>query len=43
LNYTTGVEIKMTSDKGRGVFTTKSFKKGELIAAEKSIVFCKQN
>ena len=33
-----GREIKMTADKGRGVFATKNFKRGSLMIVEKSIV-----
>jgi hypothetical protein len=34
LNYIQGVEIKMTEDRGRGVFATELLKKGDLIAVE---------
>ena len=37
LNYLDGVEIKMTSGKGRGVFASKDLKRGELIVVEKAI------
>ena len=37
LNYIQGVEIKLTKDKGRGVFAAKAFKKGELIVVENAI------
>ena len=38
LNYLDGVEIKMTPDKGRGVFASKDLKRGELIIVEKAIM-----
>ena len=37
LNYIDGVEIKMTKNKGRGAFATKSMEKGDLIIVEKAI------
>ena len=37
-NYANGIEIKMTQDgRGRGVFATKDFKKGDLIIVDKAI------
>ena len=41
LNFITGCEVKLTGDhRGRGVFTTREFKKGELIIVDKAIVSC---
>jgi len=37
LNYLDGVEVKMTKDKGRGVFASKNLKRGELLIVEKAI------
>ena len=37
LNYYNGVEIKMTKDKGRGVFATMDHDKGSLIVVEKAV------
>ena len=37
MNYLYGVEIKMTPDKGRGVFATASLKKGELLIVENAV------
>ena len=37
LNYVEGIEIKMTKDRGRGVFATKFLKKNTLIVVEKAI------
>ena len=37
LNYIKGVEIKITKDRGRGLFAAKSLKKGELLIVEKAI------
>ena len=37
-NFAADIEIKMTTDgRGRGVFATKDFKKGELIMVDKAI------
>jgi len=38
LNYVNGVQIKMTEDRGRGVFATRFLKKGTLIAVETAAV-----
>ena len=38
LNYVNGVQIKMTEDRGRGVFATRYLKKGTLIAVETAAV-----
>ena len=37
VNFIQGVEIKRTKDKGRGVFASKSLKKGDLLVVEKAI------
>ena len=43
-NYVQALEIKMTkNNKGRGLFTTRFVKKGELLIAEKPIAFAKVN
>jgi len=34
-----GLEIKMTKDKGRGIFCTKDFKKHDLLVVEKPLAF----
>ena len=36
-NLDAAIEIKMTKDKGRGVFSTKFMKKGHLISVEKAL------
>ena len=38
INYVNGVQIKMTEDRGRGVFATRFLKKGTLIAVETAAV-----
>ena len=38
-NYINGLEIKMTKDKGRGVFATRDLKEGELIIVETPIAY----
>ena len=38
MDYASDVEIKMTKDRGRGLFVTKDFKKGEIILVEKAII-----
>ena len=37
INFIQGVEIKMTKDRGRGVFASKPLKKGDLLVVEKAI------
>ena len=37
MNFIQGVEIKLTKERGRGVFAAKSLKKGELIIVENAI------
>ena len=37
INFIQGVEIRMTEDRGRGVFATKDLKRGELIVVDKAI------
>ena len=37
MNYLYGVEIKMTPDKGRGVFASRPLKKGELLVVENAV------
>jgi len=37
LNFIQGVKLKMTKDKGRGVFASKDLKRGDLLVVEKSI------
>jgi hypothetical protein len=36
-NYEAGILVKMTADKGRGLFANKSFKRGTLIAIDRAI------
>jgi electron transfer flavoprotein alpha/beta subunit len=43
LNYLDGVEIKMTPDKGRGVFATKPLNRGDLIAVEKAVALSEEH
>ena len=38
-NYINGLDIRITKNKGRGVFATKAIMKGELIIVEKPIAF----
>jgi len=38
-----GVEIKMTPDKGRGVFASKPLNRGDLIAVEKAIALSEEH
>ena len=39
LNFISGCEVKLTNDnRGRGVFATRDFKKGELIIVDKAII-----
>ena len=41
-NYIQGLEIKMTSDHGRGLFATRNLKKGELLIVEKPVINAEQ-
>ena len=37
LNFTDNLEIKMTQDKGRGIFASEDLRKGDLIVVERAI------
>ena len=37
LNYIYGVQIKMTEEKGRGLFASKDLKEGDLLIVEKAV------
>ena len=37
VNRIEGIEIKMTKDKGRGVFASRDLKKGDLLVVERAV------
>jgi len=43
VNYFKHLEIKISEGKGRGLFATKAFKRGELILVEKATVETKND